>query len=210
MEHKQLEEMKNMDFMGFMDTLHALLVAYELGGLDWSERFVMQNPTTTDSKDVTLPIIVWNLKERLPGQITKEHRELKPRRRTIQKINEETLKMEDFIFDGRILDILLEVTVFGHTNKEVLQYTRLFTDMMDTFKGTFMKEGLLNFWFVSETEGIADHKKDEMSSRIISYRVRVQESTEINVSTIKKIELNIETVLEKLAREKRLPSQFNE
>lgn len=209
-ERKVDEVSKGMSFIQFMYMTQALLIAEQLGSealskeVDWEKNFVMKNPTLSDSKEVDLPVITWNMKERLPGKVTSEHRELKPRRRTMEVPNKEGDTKGYKIFDGRIVEILVEFTVFGHTNQEVLITTREFTQLMDTYKGDFMKRGLLNYWFVSETEGMQDQTKDEMVSRIVTYNVRIQEVTELDPSYIKKIQLKIDTLRDALEEKKSL------
>ena len=209
-ERKVDEVAKGMSFIQFMYMTQALLIAEGLGSkalskeVDWEKNFVMKNPTLADSKEVDLPVITWNMKERLPGKVTSEHRELKPRRRTIEVPNEEDDTKEYKIFDGRIVEILVEFTVFGHTNQEVLITTREFTELMDTYKGDFMKRGLLNYWFVSETEGMQDQTKDEMVSRIVTYNVRIQEVTELDPSYVKKILVKADTLMNGLQENKSL------
>ena len=209
-ERKVDEVNKGMSFIQFMYMTQALLIAEGLGSealskkIDWEKNFVMKNPTLADSKEVDLPVITWNMKERLPGKVTSEHRELKPRRRTIEVPNKKGDKKDYKIFDGRIVEILVEFTIFGHTNQEVLITTREFTQLMDTYKGDFMKRGLLNYWFVSETEGMQDQTKDEMVSRIVTYNVRIQEVTELDPSYIEKIQLKIDTLRDNLQENKSL------
>ena len=209
-ERKVDEVGKGMSFIQFMYMTQALLIAEGLGSealskeIDWEKNFVMKNPTLADSKEVDLPVITWNMKERLPGKVTSEHRELKPRRRTMEIRNEKGEIIGYDIFDGRIVEILVEFTIFGHTNQEVLITTREFTELMDTYKGDFMKRGLLNYWFVSETEGMQDQTKDEMVSRIVTYNVRIQEVTELDPSYIKKILLNVDTLRDSLEEKKSL------
>ena len=209
-DRKKNEATKGMNFIQFMYMTQALLIAEGLGSealgkeIDWEKNFVMKNPTLADSKEVDLPVITWNMKERLPGKVTSEHRELKPRRRTIEVPNKEGDTKDYKIFDGRIVEILVEITVFGHTNQEVLITTREFTQLMDTYKGDFMKRGLLNYWFVSETEGMQDQTKDEMVSRIVTYNVRIQEVTELDPGYIEKIQLRIDTLRDNLQENKSL------
>ena len=210
LERKVDEVAKGMSFIQFMYMTQALLIAEGLGSealskeVDWEKNFVMKNPTLSDSKEVDLPVITWNMKERLPGKVTSEHRELKPRRRTMEIPNEKGETKGYKIFDGRIVEILAEFTVFGHTNQEVLITTREFTELMDTYKGDFMKRGLLNYWFVSETEGMQDQTKDEMVSRIVTYNVRIQEVTELDPSYVKKILVKAETLMNGLQENKTL------
>lgn len=208
---KKVDEVgKGMSFIQFMYMTQALLIAEGLGSealnkeVDWEKNFVMKNPTLSDSKEVDLPVITWNMKERLPGKVTSEHRELKPRRRTIEVPNKKGDTKGYKIFDGRIVEILVEFTIFGHTNQEVLITTREFTELMDTYKGDFMKRGLLNYWFVSETEGMQDQTKDEMVSRIVTYNVRIQEVTELDPSYIKKILVKADTLMDGLQENKTL------
>ena len=209
-ERKVDEVNKGMSFIQFMYMTQALLIAEGLGSealskeVDWEKNFVMKNPTLADSKEADLPVITWNMKERLPGMVTSEHRELKPRRRTMEIRNEKGEIIGYDIFDGRIVEILVEFTIFGHTNQEVLITTREFTELMDTYKGDFMKRGLLNYWFVSETEGMQDQTKDEMVSRIVTYNVRIQEVTELDPSYLKKILVNVDTLRDSLEENKSL------
>ena len=209
-DRKKNEATKGMSFIQFMYMTQALLIAEGLGsealgkGVDWEKNFVMKNPTLADSKEADLPVITWNMKERLPGKVTSEHRELKPRRRTMEIRSKEGDTKDYKIFDGRIVEILVEFTIFGHTNQEVLITTREFTELMDTYKADFMKRGLLNYSFVSETEGMQDQTKDEMVSRIVTYNVRIQEVTELDPSYIKKILLNVDTLRDKLQEKKSL------
>ena len=209
-ERKVDEVNKGMSFIQFMYMTQALLIAEGLGSealskeVDWEKNFVMKNPTLANSKEADLPVITWNMKERLPGKVTSEHRELKPRRRTIEIRNEKGEIIGYDIFDGRIVEILVEFTIFGHTNQEVLITTREFTELMDTYKGDFMKRGLLNYSFVSETEGMQDQTKDEMVSRIITYNVRIQEVTEVDIQRVNKIQLKVDTLMDQLEKNKTL------
>lgn len=193
-------ETKGMNFMEFMLTLRALIRAVSLGSdvldreIDWKKNFVMKNPTLSDSKEANLPVITWNLKERTPGRVTSEHREIKPRRRQVEVRNKLGKVTGYKTFDGRITENLVEFVVYGHTNEEVLLMTKEFTDMMDTYKGVFMEKGLLNYWFINETEGMQDHMKDEMVSRVISYNVKIQETTEIDIERIKEITLEVDVI----------------
>lgn len=209
-ERKVDEVYKGMSFIQFMYMTQALLIAEGLGSealskeVDWEKNFVMKNPTLADSKEVDLPVITWNMKERLPGKVTSEHRELKPRRRTMEIRNGKGEIVGYNIFDGRIVEILVEFTIFGHTNQEVFITTREFTELMDTYKGDFMKRGLLNYSFVSETEGMQDQTKDEMVSRIVTYNIRIQEVTELDPSYIEKILLKVDTLRDSLQKNKSL------
>ena len=209
-DRKKNEATKGMSFIQFMYMTQALLIAEGLGSeslgkvVDWEKNFVMKNPTLADSKEADLPVITWNMKERLPGMVTSEHRELKPRRRDIEVVREVDGVKERKTFDGRIVEMLVEFTIFGHTNQEVLITTREFTKLMDTYKGVFMKKGLLNYWFVSETEGMQDQTKDEMVSRIITYNVRIQEVTEVDIQKINEIQLKVSTLMDELEKNKTL------
>lgn len=209
-DRKKNEATKGMNFIQFMYMTQALLIAEGLGSeslgkvVDWEKNFVMKNPTLADSKEADLPVITWNMKERLPGMVTSEHRELKPRRRDIEVVREVDGVKEWKTFDGRIVEMLVEFTIFGHTNQEVLITTREFTKLMDTYKGEFMKKGLLNYWFVSETEGMQDQTKDEMVSRIITYNVRIQEVTEVDIQRVNKIQLKVDTLMDQLEKNKTL------
>ena len=209
-DRKKNEATKGMNFIQFMYMTQALLIAEGLGSealgkvVDWEKNFVMKNPTLADSKEADLPVITWNMKERLPGMVTSEHRELKPRRRDIEVVREVDGVKERKTFDGRIVEMLVEFTIFGHTNQEVLITTREFTKLMDTYKGEFMKKGLLNYWFVSETEGMQDQTKDEMVSRIITYNVRIQEVTEVDIQRVNKIQLKVDTLMDQLEKNKTL------
>ena len=209
-DRKKNEATKGMSFIQFMYMTQALLIAEGLGSeslgkvVDWEKNFVMKNPTLADSKEADLPVITWNMKERLPGMVTSEHRELKPRRRDIEVVREIDGVKEWKTFDGRIVELLVEFTIFGHTNQEVLITTREFSKLMDTYKGEFMKKGLLNYWFVSETEGMQDQTKDEMVSRIITYNVRIQEITEVDIQRVNKIQLKVDTLMDQLEKNKTL------
>ena len=209
-DRKKNEATKGMNFIQFMYMTQALLIAEALGSealgkvVDWEKNFVMKNPTLADSKEADLPVITWNMKERLPGMVTSEHRELKPRRRDIEVVREVDGVKEWKTFDGRIVEMLVEFTIFGHTNQEVLITTREFSKLMDTYKGEFMKKGLLNYWFVSETEGMQDQTKDEMVSRIITYNVRIQEVTEVDIQRINEVRLKVDTLMDQLEKNKTL------
>ena len=203
-ERQRYEEV--MDYRKFIDTLYILLkLAW---GDDWGT-LVIKRPTTSDSKDVDMPKIVYSLKEKSPGQIGKNTQELVPRQRqTVTVTNEETGEKHTLQVYGQIMDCYIEFIVYEENNQKAMVLSQKFIETMNKYKGLFQKKGMQDMYFEKEYERSANEvSKDSVASRGILYRVRLEELHEKNQSLIAELSLTMDTLYDSLAKEGSLPSQ---
>lgn len=205
MEPERLTAEGSMDFEEFIDAIYVLLKA--AWGEDWGV-FSMNKPSITDGRDVTMPQIVYTIPKIEPGMIG-THREIKPRlrdrRNELSPITGDLNWVEIY---GRVLDCQVDFIIYGANNKNANLLAKRFRQLLDTYKGALMRQGLQNLWFTKEADRNIDENSDELiAARTISYLVRIEELSRVEVATIEALSVEMQTLNEKLQLEGTLPSQ---
>lgn len=197
---------ETMSYREFIDAVYVLLQT--VWGEEWGT-FVMARPTHSDAENVSMPQITYNLLKRQPGIVGKEVREIKPRHReTVQGVSSLTGEPTAVNIKGQIMDCIVEFAVYAQNNKEALEWTDRFKEVMSTYKGVLMEKGLQNMWYLEDTDrNENENLKDKVSSRQVVYQVRIEEVTQEEVETLKHINYQFDIVKDKLELDNFLPSQ---
>lgn len=197
---------ENMDYRKFIDTLYVLLRM--VWGEDWGQ-LIIKRPTTSELKNIDMPIIVYSLMEMRPGQVGNSSVEISPRQReSFTVLDEHTNKKHSIQVLGQMMDCYIEFVVYEENNQKAMNLSTKFMEVMNEYKGTLMEKGMQNMWFEKEYgRNVNESGKDSMASRAILYRVRLEQLTERNVTLLEGFSLEIDTVYNKLVEEGKLPSQ---
>ena len=205
MESDRLKSEHSMDLDGFIDNLYVLLKA--AWGEDWGV-FSMNKPNLTDGRDVKMPQIVYTVPKIEPGSIG-THKEIKPRlREKFQEINQLTGETGWVEIYGKILDCQVDFIVYAENNRDANLITKRFRQLLDAYKGLLMKKGMQNLWYLQESDRNPRESSEEMlSARTISYLVRIEELSYVEINSINSIELKVNVIYDRLATDGLLPSQ---
>lgn len=194
----------NLDFLALIDLIYALLNI--LWGESWGT-FTMEKPKALDAKDVTLPLIVAQLQNLTPGKIGENVHERKPRLRgTKEIINKETGKKTVVRDYGQRMDADVTFSVFAENNRDAIEISESLMDVLHKFKGLLNKHGIQNIWFKKE-EALETNTREYIIGRKLTYHTTFERIYRDAPSNIEEISIEAETVLDKLKRECKLPSQ---
>ena len=188
MESDRLKASKSMDFDQFILNISALIET--VWGEEWG-KFTIIKPTTSDSKNVQMPQIVYSLDQAEPGLVGKDTREISPRRREMTKdtspLTGENRHVE---IKGRIMDCTVEFIIYAENNREAIDLTRSFRKLLETYKGILMKNGMQNMWFKKEYQrNDLENSAEKVASRGLVYLVRLEELFTVEHEELKRIEL---------------------
>ena len=192
----------NLNFIEFLYVVNSLLIV--LWGEDWG-KLVMEGPLSLDSKDIDFPIISFNLKEREPGVISNDgRREITPRKRSEYKYVDDDKETRFLRDEGQRMDAKIEFLVYTTNNRDLIDYTEAFIDVMYRYKGIFIKKGLHNIWFEKdETHDI--QTREDVYARKITYHVSFEKIYRAIKDDIESVEVDVQTLMERLADERKLP-----
>lgn len=203
---ERLKSDKQMSyFHDFIDSLDALLSV--VWGENWGE-LTMNHPMTLQSKEQDVPVIVYSLKERRPGRVGNDTREIKPRSRGQSTFVNQQGEKEAVEVLGQWMDYIIDFTIVAENNREVLKWTHRFVEALREYKGILMKDGMQNLWFEREfEEGTNGTGKDDLATRGVTYHLRLEELHIVNKSILESIRVEVELMRKKRMKEKTLPSQ---
>lgn len=206
MESDRLKAKKSMNFDQFIDQIYCLLKA--VWGEEWG-KFTIIKPTTSDSKNIPMPQITYSLDSAEPGLVGKETREIVPRRREFGKetsrLTGEQVHVE---IKGRIMDCTVEFVIYADNNKEAIQLTRNFRQVLEKYKTILMENGMQNMWFKREFQrNDMENSAEKVASRGLVYLVRLEELFKIEYEEIKQIEILMNAAKTKSELNNELPSQ---
>ena len=206
MEPNRLKFEKSMDFDQFIDTVYALLET--VWGKNWGT-FTITKPTTSNSKDVNMPQIVYSLNDIKPGLVGPDRREIKPRRREVltelSALTGEQIQVE---IKGLVLDFEVEFFIYADNNREVIQLTRSFRKVLETYKGLLMGNGMRNMWFQKEYQrNTEENAQDKLASRGLIYNVQLEELFRIEHGQIEEITILMQLAMNEMELNGDLPSQ---
>ena len=193
----------NLNFLSLIDLIYALLDV--LWGESWGT-FTMEKPKTLDAKDVEFPIIVAQLQKFSPGKVGENTHERKPRlRNTKELINDAGEKMivRDY---GQRMDAEVTFSVFAENNKEAIEISHSLMEIIDKYKGLLNKFGIQNIWF-KEEEALEVNSREYIIARKITYHTTFERIYRENPNNIEEVSVEAESVLDKLRRKEKLPSQ---
>lgn len=194
----------NLDFLSFTDLMYTLLNS--LWGEDWGT-FAMEKPKTLDTKDVQLPIIVTQLQKMMPGKVGQNVHERTPRLRGGGTYpNEETGKEEKFRDYGQRIDTEVTFSIFAESNLEAIEISQALMDIVHNYKGVLQRYGVQNIWFTQE-ETLETKVREDIIARKITYHTTFEKIYRVDPNRIKEISINAETLMNKLRKEGKLPSQ---
>lgn len=194
----------NLNFLSFIDLVYALLDS--LWGEGWGT-FAMEKPKTLDSKDVQLPIIVAQLQKMMPGKVGQNVHERTPRLRGGGTYpNEETGKEEKFRDYGQRIDTEVTFSIFAESNLEAIEISQALMDIVHNYKGVLQRYGVQNIWFTQE-ETLETKVREDIIARKITYHTTFEKIYRVDPNRIKEISINAETLMNKLRKEGKLPSQ---
>lgn len=197
----RLQHKGNLDFIGLARVIYTLLEI--LWGKGWGT-FIMENPMRLDSKDVEMPTITYQLTKIEPGEIGNNTRERKPRRRGAHEIVTEDGEKRTMIDMGQRMDGELVFTVFANGNKETLEHSQAFMDVIQRYKGVLMAHGIQNIWFKSEEEENVS-TRDDIIARKITYHVTFERIFTNVPDNIQPMAIEVDTYMDKMIKEGNLP-----
>ena len=205
MESTRLKAEESMDFERFIDVLYSLLIAS--WGTDWGIVSIAQ-PTATDFTNVTLPHIVYALKEIAPGVVgnsgTKEIRSrLREHFTEIDSVTNEAVEVNVY---GQLVDYTVRFSVYEENNAKALRLSRVFRGLINEHKGYLMRKGLQNIWFQQDKEK-EQSAEDRYACREITYQIRLEELDAEKVPLLESIEVLAESVRTQAELDQSLPSQ---
>ena len=206
MESDRLKYAASMDFDDFIDNVYALLTF--LWGEDWGV-FTIMKPTTSNGRDIPMPRIVYSLKQVEPGLVGKNVREISPRHRE-SFIELSPLTGEEVLVEikGRVMDCMVEFTIYAENNFEASRLTKSFRQVMEKYKGVLMGRGLQNMWFQKEYErNDRENSEEKVSSRGVLYLVKLEELFRTEQLEMQQVTINLDVAKNLLELEGKLPSQ---
>lgn len=198
----------NLDFLQLADVIYVLLEI--IWGQTDEEKinFIMEDPRRLSPKNIKFPTIAFQLEKQEPGVTgNRQTVERTPRERERKVIvNKNTGEKKEVRIDGQYIDSEVSFTVFGKSNLETMYYSKKFMEAMHEYKGLLMSHGVQNMWFTRD-EVYENKSKEYLSARKITYHVRFEKLYEVRSSQVEEIIVEAETVLGKLRKEGKLPSQ---
>lgn len=158
----------NLDIEGFIDLLDRLLKA--AWGNDWGT-FTDQFPTGTDPEQLPLPIITWDIKERVTSDM--KGNSFKPRNWGTEPDPE---RPGDFVTVYRHwFDCDIEFTVWAKTTREAKILLEKLEDILVSYTGYFREKGIKDLYFISERRGVVESQgRQDLAYRTLTYRVTIE------------------------------------
>ena len=196
---------ESMDTVKFTDLIYVLLK--NAWGEDWGV-FTDSKPTTTDTKDIKFPQIVYEMKLMTPGLVGKSTREIKPRYRSTLLLEDEGNNEESIQVKGQVVDCLYAFYVYGTTNKEAESIAIEFANLMSTYTGFLKRKGLRQI-ILSGIEKLQDtsNSKETYSTYLIQYKIQLEILTEERLPLLKAVSLDTEVMYKEFYNSGNLPSQ---
>lgn len=169
-------------------------------GEDWGT-FTQSYPSGRDSTDVDLPMITYQLDGMRPGIIGNSNtREIKPRIREYVKTEDDEGGITIY---GRVLDCSIRFECWADNNKKATELAMDFIDLLDTYTGFLLRNGVARIIFSEMTNPGGDYSlKDNAASRVLKYDVRIEHVTEARHGTIDRIIAEVTNALRQSAEQK--------
>lgn len=206
MEPKRLKAKKSMDFDQFICNVDVLLET--VWGKEWGT-FSIIKPTTSDSRNVPMPQVVYSLKDAQPGLVGNNTREVSPRQREVYKGPSQVTGKETMVrIMGRVMDCTVEFFVYADNNREAIELTRRLRQVLEQYKGLLMENGMQNMWFQKEYQRNTEENADEaLASRGLIYLVRLEELFRTEEEEWNSIKVRVNLALDELGLNENLPSK---
>jgi hypothetical protein len=181
----RLTSNKSCDYEEFTDMVHALLKS--AWGNDWGT-FTEAFPNGTDPKNVTFPVITYQLKEKRPGIVGKGVQEIKPRFR--QEFSQEDSQGKTQLMNvySQVYDNDMCFEVWEENNVKANQVAKRFEDFMRVYTGYFKSNGVKEIIFINMSQVSESGRwKDDIVCRNYKYLVRLEAHTVIPSDVIAKV-----------------------
>lgn len=181
----RLHAQGNVDTEGFADLLDRLLKA--AWGQTWGT-FTDKNPTGTTPEEVPLPIISWDVRERIPSEAMKQ---IKHRNWGTEPDPD---NFGEFLTTFRQwFDCTIEFKVWAKTSREAKALLRKLEDVLLTYAGYFKEKGVSEITFLAETRGdVETAGRQDLACRVLAYRVRTEHITAVRTAALNEIITKVE------------------
>jgi hypothetical protein len=189
-----------LDYDGFTTLLKRLLTA--AWGDKWGV-FTSDAPLGNDPNNITFPVITYALKFMQPGKVGKTTREIRPRQRMIEYLDDVngTAPNANTIL-GQVMDAEVVFEVWEDSNADVEKLAKRFRDFMTIYSGYFKSQGLRNIRFAMMNDiSEGGRIRENAVCRKLIYQVQFEELTVVP-SDVFNI---IDTSKNQLALEKQRP-----
>ena len=171
-------------------------VLYAAWGKD-KIQFTSAYPKTSDSKDITPPIITYSILNKTPGAVgSKNTSEIKPRHREFIKIEDEKGNTTNVELFGQLFDYTILFELWAEDGEEADELSERFQYFMSQYIGYFKKAGVSEIVFENMDGTVGNPQwRTDLISRNVIYRVRLDEVTGIRCPSIE--DVTVDAILHK-------------